>query len=167
MSTDFLKLCSRVNDESAKSSLRRKAKPPLEMMKAREKGEVWGQESPSNSPATAGPSSVPSSPVQLSSNDGTMVNRESSTRTKRFSLVEAFKNYRNAFPASESSYSESSSSLSSNADIPRLTEDEEDINDALSPVYDQLALVKWWWILEFWPISERKKKKGEWKKEVT
>ncbi|KXN83390.1 hypothetical protein AN958_01527 [Leucoagaricus sp. SymC.cos] len=33
-----------------------------------------------------------------------------------------------------------------------LTEQEVDLKDALSPVYDQLSLARWWWILEMLPI---------------
>jgi hypothetical protein len=37
----------------------------------------------------------------------------------------------------------------------RLTEEEEDLADALSPMYDQLSLARWWWSLEFLPIKHR------------
>ncbi|KZT19040.1 hypothetical protein NEOLEDRAFT_1078676 [Neolentinus lepideus HHB14362 ss-1] len=36
-----------------------------------------------------------------------------------------------------------------------LNEEEEDILDALSPIYDQLVLSKGWWILELLPMEER------------
>ena len=137
------------------------------MMKAREKGEVWGQVEPPNSPPAAGSSSMPSSPsenTQQRFDDGTLVSPASN---KRFSLIDTLKNYTFGSPTSNSSYSESTSSLSSDNDAPSLPEDDEDIYDALCPVYDQLSLVKWWWILEFWPIHELKKDKaGEWIKEV-
>ncbi|CAE6420883.1 unnamed protein product [Rhizoctonia solani] len=32
---------------------------------------------------------------------------------------------------------------------------EEDAKDALQPIYDQLKLAKWWWILEFLPMKQR------------
>lgn len=34
-----------------------------------------------------------------------------------------------------------------------LTEEEEDLRDALCPIYDQLQLAKWWWILEYLPLK--------------
>jgi hypothetical protein len=38
---------------------------------------------------------------------------------------------------------------------PVLTEEEEELRDALSPVYDQLSL-KWiWWLLEFIPMKHK------------
>ncbi|EEB95002.1 hypothetical protein MPER_06095, partial [Moniliophthora perniciosa FA553] len=33
------------------------------------------------------------------------------------------------------------------------TEEELELADALSPIYDQLSLKWFWWILEFWPIK--------------
>lgn len=149
-----------------------KHKRAMEMMMAREKGEIWGQpEVPPTSPTvTVGSSSMPSSPttaVNERFNDGTMVSRAESSRNKRFSLIDTFRNYKLGNLASDFSYSESTSSLSSDNDLPRLTEDEEDINDALCPVYDQLVLAKWWWLLEIWPINEHKKKAGELVKDVT
>lgn len=36
-----------------------------------------------------------------------------------------------------------------------LTEEEEDLADALSPIYDQLLLHKGWWPLEVFPIRHR------------
>ncbi|CAE7128369.1 unnamed protein product [Rhizoctonia solani] len=45
---------------------------------------------------------------------------------------------------------------------PFINEEVEDFKDALSPIYDQLSLNWWWWILEFIPIKQvwRKKEKG-------
>ncbi|CAE6471728.1 unnamed protein product [Rhizoctonia solani] len=45
---------------------------------------------------------------------------------------------------------------------PFINEEVEDFKDALSPIYDQLSLNWWWWILEFIPIKQvwRKKDKG-------
>ncbi|KDN36003.1 hypothetical protein RSAG8_11154, partial [Rhizoctonia solani AG-8 WAC10335] len=45
---------------------------------------------------------------------------------------------------------------------PFINEEVEDFKDALSPIYDQLSLNWWWWILEFIPIQQvwRKKEKG-------
>ncbi|KLO10064.1 hypothetical protein SCHPADRAFT_878628 [Schizopora paradoxa] len=44
-------------------------------------------------------------------------------------------------------------------------EDEQDREDAKCPVYDQLKLNKWWWILEFLPLRERMRQPdGTWKK---
>ncbi|CAL1708268.1 unnamed protein product [Somion occarium] len=40
-----------------------------------------------------------------------------------------------------------------------LTEEEEDLKDALSPVYDQLLLKPFWWILELLPLSQRYQRK--------
>jgi len=39
--------------------------------------------------------------------------------------------------------------------VPRKTEEELELADALSPIYDQLKLAWFWWILEFWPIRQR------------
>lgn len=36
-----------------------------------------------------------------------------------------------------------------------LTEEEEDLRDALCPLYDQLKLAKGWWILEVLPLKVR------------
>lgn len=36
-----------------------------------------------------------------------------------------------------------------------LTEEEEDLADALSPIYDQLSLAKGWWSLEVVPLRQR------------
>ena len=36
-----------------------------------------------------------------------------------------------------------------------LTEDEEDVRDALCSKFDQLKIVKSWWILEFLPLTQR------------
>ncbi|KAF9256077.1 hypothetical protein L218DRAFT_837569, partial [Marasmius fiardii PR-910] len=45
----------------------------------------------------------------------------------------------------------------------RLTEEEHELVDALSPVYDQLSLKWFWWILEFWPIRLRYQRgNGKW-----
>ncbi|CAE6479938.1 unnamed protein product [Rhizoctonia solani] len=45
---------------------------------------------------------------------------------------------------------------------PFINEEIEDFKDALSPIYDQLSMNWWWWILEFIPIKQvlRKKEKG-------
>ncbi|CAE6479853.1 unnamed protein product [Rhizoctonia solani] len=45
---------------------------------------------------------------------------------------------------------------------PFISEEVEDFKDALSPIYDQLAMNWWWWILEFLPVKQvwRKKEKG-------
>ncbi|EUC61649.1 DUF2235 domain protein [Rhizoctonia solani AG-3 Rhs1AP] len=45
---------------------------------------------------------------------------------------------------------------------PFINEEIEDFKDALSPIYDQLSMNWWWWILEFVPIKQvwRKKEKG-------
>jgi hypothetical protein len=40
-----------------------------------------------------------------------------------------------------------------NDKIPVGTEEEEDLNDALSPIYDQLKLQRAWWILEILPLK--------------
>ncbi|CUA73229.1 putative protein YEL023C [Saccharomyces cerevisiae S288c] [Rhizoctonia solani] len=32
---------------------------------------------------------------------------------------------------------------------------EQDAQDALQPIYDQLSLAKWWWILEFLPMKQK------------
>lgn len=36
-----------------------------------------------------------------------------------------------------------------------LSEEEEDLADALCPIYDQLSLAKGWWILELLPMKQR------------
>lgn len=38
---------------------------------------------------------------------------------------------------------------------PKLSEEEEDLADALSPIYDQLELAKYWWALEVIPMRHR------------
>ncbi|KAG8705788.1 hypothetical protein FRC09_002758 [Ceratobasidium sp. 395] len=42
---------------------------------------------------------------------------------------------------------------------PFISEEVEDLKDALSPVYDQLTLNWWWWILEFLPVKQVWRKK--------
>lgn len=37
----------------------------------------------------------------------------------------------------------------------QLTEEEEDLADALSPMYDQLDLAWYWWILEVMPMRHK------------
>ncbi|KAJ7627040.1 hypothetical protein FB45DRAFT_920552 [Roridomyces roridus] len=49
----------------------------------------------------------------------------------------------------------SSSSSVKEKDSPNLTEEEHELADALSPLYDQLALARAWWILEFLPVQQR------------
>ncbi|KAJ8487602.1 hypothetical protein ONZ51_g4075 [Trametes cubensis] len=39
--------------------------------------------------------------------------------------------------------------------VPHTTEEEHEVRDALSPLYDQLALAPYWWVLEFVPIRHR------------
>jgi len=48
------------------------------------------------------------------------------------------------------------------------SEEVEELEDALSPVYDQLSIKKWWWrILEYWPIRQRyQKANGIWVSEL-
>ncbi|KAJ7133386.1 hypothetical protein C8R44DRAFT_870789 [Mycena epipterygia] len=41
------------------------------------------------------------------------------------------------------------------APVARKTEEELDLLDALSPIYDQLSLAWFWWLLEFIPIKQR------------
>jgi hypothetical protein len=41
------------------------------------------------------------------------------------------------------------------------SEEEEELHDALSPVYDQLKLKRWWWILEILPICQQQHRGGE------
>ncbi|KAG7086992.1 hypothetical protein E1B28_012970 [Marasmius oreades] len=48
--------------------------------------------------------------------------------------------------------------------IKRPTEEELELADALSPIYDQLSLKWFWWILEFWPVRMRYQQgDGSWK----
>jgi hypothetical protein len=48
-------------------------------------------------------------------------------------------------------------------DEPFILEEEEDRRDALSPMYDQLQIKKWWWILEILPTKlGYQGSKGEW-----
>jgi hypothetical protein len=42
------------------------------------------------------------------------------------------------------------------------TEEEMELADALSPIYDQLSLAWGWWVLEFWPIRLWSHKKNSW-----
>ncbi|KAI9066492.1 hypothetical protein FKP32DRAFT_1601720 [Trametes sanguinea] len=39
--------------------------------------------------------------------------------------------------------------------VPYTTEEEHEVRDALSPVYDQLDIAKYWWLLEFLPMKTR------------
>ncbi|KAF9039699.1 hypothetical protein BDZ89DRAFT_981890 [Hymenopellis radicata] len=39
--------------------------------------------------------------------------------------------------------------------VPRKSEEELDLQDALCPIYDQLSLAWFWWILEFLPLKQR------------
>ncbi|EKM61846.1 uncharacterized protein PHACADRAFT_248724 [Phanerochaete carnosa HHB-10118-sp] len=50
----------------------------------------------------------------------------------------------------------------------RLSEEEEDLADALSPVYDQLALARSWWVLELLPMRHRVQRTadGRWETDV-
>ena len=44
-------------------------------------------------------------------------------------------------------------------------EEEEERLDAVCPIYDQLSLKPWWWILEIFPIEQRRQlKDNRWKK---
>ncbi|OCH95705.1 hypothetical protein OBBRIDRAFT_787909 [Obba rivulosa] len=46
----------------------------------------------------------------------------------------------------------------------QLTEEEEDFVDAHCPIYDELQLARWWWILELLPLTHRRQdSKGKWK----
>jgi hypothetical protein len=36
------------------------------------------------------------------------------------------------------------------------SEEHEELMDALSPVYDQMRIKKWWWLLEFIPLPFRR-----------
>lgn len=48
---------------------------------------------------------------------------------------------------------------------PFVSEEHEDLVDALCPVYDQLAIAKWWWALEVLPMRERVQGlDGKWEK---
>ncbi|KAG9122378.1 hypothetical protein FRC07_001292 [Ceratobasidium sp. 392] len=48
---------------------------------------------------------------------------------------------------------------------PFISEEVEDLKDALSPVYDQLSLNWWWWILEFIPVKQVwRKKDNSWRR---
>lgn len=48
---------------------------------------------------------------------------------------------------------------------PFVSEEEEDLFDALSPIYDQLKLAKPWWVLELLPIKQKmQRENGTWRK---
>lgn len=48
-------------------------------------------------------------------------------------------------------------------DCPQLSEEEEDLVDALCPIYDQLKLAPSWWVLEVLPMTQRvQNKENEW-----
>ncbi|KAI0319543.1 hypothetical protein OF83DRAFT_1170095, partial [Amylostereum chailletii] len=50
--------------------------------------------------------------------------------------------------------------------VMEMTEEEEDLRDALSPIYDQLELSKGWWSLEVIPLKHRVQKDSlKWKKQ--
>lgn len=44
------------------------------------------------------------------------------------------------------------------AEGPPMTEEEYELQDALAPIYDQLSLAWFWWILEFLPLKHRYQK---------
>ncbi len=49
-----------------------------------------------------------------------------------------------------------------------LSEEEEDLEDALSPVYDQLKKKRWWWFLELLPVRHRvQRADASWRHEIT
>ncbi|PCH34305.1 hypothetical protein WOLCODRAFT_61605 [Wolfiporia cocos MD-104 SS10] len=55
-----------------------------------------------------------------------------------------------------------------NGDEHPLTEEENDYIDALSPIYDQLQLAKYWWVLEVIPLEHRHKRMdGTWEDRLT
>lgn len=47
-------------------------------------------------------------------------------------------------------------------DYGTLTEEEEDLRDALCPMYDQLQLAWGWWLLEYLPMKVRSNKPDRW-----
>jgi hypothetical protein len=57
-----------------------------------------------------------------------------------------------AVPAADGS---SSSPTAAAGLLPVGLEEEEELHDALSPVYDQLSLAPWWWLLELLPLKRR------------
>jgi hypothetical protein len=51
---------------------------------------------------------------------------------------------------------------------PFINEEEEDLLDVLTPIYDQLKLVKGWWVLELMPNKQRYQKEDDsWMHELT
>ena len=42
-----------------------------------------------------------------------------------------------------------------------MSEEEHELHDALSPVYDQLSLAPFWWVLELWPVKQRYQKSDD------
>ena len=44
--------------------------------------------------------------------------------------------------------------LSENLPAPLMTEEEHEVHDALAPIYDQLSLKPFWWILEIIPVRQ-------------
>jgi hypothetical protein len=56
-----------------------------------------------------------------------------------------------AVPAADGS----SSATAAAGLLPVGVEEEEELHDALSPVYDQLSLAPWWWLLELLPLKRR------------
>ena len=49
----------------------------------------------------------------------------------------------------------------------RLTEEEEDLADALCPIYDQLSLAKFWWTLEVIPMRHKvQMENDEWRTDI-
>ncbi|KAJ2917307.1 hypothetical protein MD484_g3094, partial [Candolleomyces efflorescens] len=46
------------------------------------------------------------------------------------------------------------------------SEEHEELMDALSPMYDQMELRKWWWILEYTPLPLRRVSNGESKTKI-
>jgi hypothetical protein len=52
-------------------------------------------------------------------------------------------------------------------DEPVGTEEQEELLDALSPMYDQLSLKKFWWLLEIIPfVHTQQHEKGDWERNI-
>lgn len=47
-------------------------------------------------------------------------------------------------------------------DLHEGNEEDEELRDALSPIYDQLTVSKGWWVLEFWPIKTKFQTGDKW-----
>jgi hypothetical protein len=154
-------------------------------MRAKEtKGETWLMATQRFSPliktSTSSQSEVHKSPNKLQKRGPS--EKETRLRSLTFSqngkenIEESNTNERITHSATSSDHLSQSTPLDSEMqfveaacyEMPMLTEEEEDLEDALCPIYDQLKLKKSWWALEILPVRHRvQRENGSWDHEIT